>query len=314
MESVQKRNKYLLHKELTLGTFFINVIIGVVIGLSIEILPNHYLEPYHRGFYCNDRTIQLPYKSSTISTSMLFVTVFLLPLIGIVITEICRSKYYNELYSWRGFNFNQILVNCFKYYAYHSLGIVLALLLVIPTKFIVGELRPIFLDICNPLYDSGYCHNQTYILNYKCRGNKYNHTVKEARLSFFSGHASLAMTAATFFIIYVQSRIPHRGLAIIAKPLIQLFALGLGFYTGYTRVIDGMHHLHDVVVGYIVGILLGYITAKYIAELRMKSNKMRQNEMELQKIEFPQTSSDENIPVYKTSVVRVEPTELRIFD
>lgn len=77
----------------------------------------------------------------------------------------------------------------------------LALLLTIPTKFIVGELRPIFLDICNPLYDRSYCYNKTYILNYKCRGNDYNYSVKEARLSFFSGHASLAMTSAIFFIV-----------------------------------------------------------------------------------------------------------------
>uniref|UniRef100_A0A0R3S2S8 AcidPPc domain-containing protein n=1 Tax=Elaeophora elaphi TaxID=1147741 RepID=A0A0R3S2S8_9BILA len=255
-------------------------------GLSTYFLPNLYLEPYRRGFYCNDPTIQLPYKSSTISTPMLFVAVFFLPLIGIVITEICRSQYGKELYSWRGFNFDQILVNSVKYYAYQSLGIVLALLINIPTKFFVGELRPIFLDICNPSYDSSYCRNQTYILNYKCRGNKYNHTVKEARLSFFSGHATLAMTVAIFFIIYLQSRIPRKGLAITIKPLVQLFALGLALYTGYTRIIDGMHHLHDVVVGYIVGALLGYITAKYIAGLRMKGDRMRQNEIELQKIEL----------------------------
>lgn len=58
----------------------------------------------------------------------------------------------------------------------------------------------------------------------------------------------------------MESRIPRRSLTITAKPLVQLFALGLAFYTGYTRITDGMHHLHDVVVGYIVGVLLGYIT------------------------------------------------------
>ncbi|VDN00250.1 unnamed protein product, partial [Onchocerca ochengi] len=123
----------------------------------------------------------------------------------------------------------------------------------------VGELRPIFMDICNPSYDSTYCRNQAYITDYKCRGNKYNYAVKEARLSFFSGHASLAMTTAVFFVIYLQSRIPRKEL-IIAKSLVQLFALGLGLYTGYSRIIDGKHHLHDVIVGYIVGALIGYIT------------------------------------------------------
>ncbi|VDK86341.1 unnamed protein product [Litomosoides sigmodontis] len=83
----------------------------------------------------------------------------------------------------------------------------------------------------------------------------------------------------------MQSRIPRRGLTITAKPLVQLFALGLAFYTGYTRITDGMHHLHDVV-------------AKYIARLKIEADKMQRGEMELPKIEFPLTPSDENVPVY----------------
>uniref|UniRef100_A0A8R1XNM1 AcidPPc domain-containing protein n=2 Tax=Onchocerca TaxID=6281 RepID=A0A8R1XNM1_ONCVO len=241
-------------------------------GLSIEFIPKFYFEPYHRGFYCNDPTIQLPYKSSTIPLSILFASILFLPLIGFIITEVYRSKYWKELYSWKGFNFNPILVNCCKYYAYHLLDMLLTLMLTIPTKFIVGELRPIFMDICNPSYDSTYCRNQTYITDYKCRGNKYNYAVKEARLSFFSGHASLAMTTAVFFVIYLQSRIPRKEL-IIAKSLVQLFALGLGLYTGYSRIIDGKHHLHDVIVGYIVGALIGYITAKDIVGLMAKTDK-----------------------------------------
>uniref|UniRef100_A0A1I8EGM3 AcidPPc domain-containing protein n=1 Tax=Wuchereria bancrofti TaxID=6293 RepID=A0A1I8EGM3_WUCBA len=248
VESMQETNKFLVRKKLKLEPFLINVLIGTIIGISMEILPNLYLEPYCRGFYCNDLTIQLPYKST-----------------------------------------------------YNLLGVVLTLLLTIPTKFIVGELRPIFLDICNPLYDNIYCHNNSYIINYKCRGNNYDQTVKEARLSFFSGHASLAMTAAVFFMIYMQSRIPRGNdlVIIIIKPIIQVFTLGLALYTGYTRIIDGMHHLHDVIVGYIVGALFGYITAKYIAELKTKIDRIEQNEMELQKIEFPLISSNEDITTCK---------------
>ncbi|VIO94960.1 Uncharacterized protein BM_BM17567 [Brugia malayi] len=302
MESVQETNKCLVQKKVTLEPFVINVLIGTIIGISLETLPNLYLEPYHRGFYCNDLTIQLPYKSSTIPTSMLFTSIFFLPLAGTLITELYRSKYYKESYSWRGFKFNQILVNCFKYHAYNLLGVLLTLLLAIPTKFIVGELRPIFLDICNPSYDNVYCHNNTYIVNYKCLGNNYNQTVKEARLSFFSGHASLAMTAAVFFMVYMQSRIPHGDdLVIIIKPIIQLFALGLALYTGYTRIIDGMHHLHDVVVGYIVGALIGYITAKYISGLKIQIDRIKKNEMEMQKVRLPLITFDEAMRTHKTT-------------
>lgn len=38
--------------------------------------------------------------------------------------------------------------------------------------------------------------------------------------------------------------------------------------------------------------------AKYVAGLKIKTDKMRPSEVELQKIEFPLTPSDENVPVY----------------
>uniref|UniRef100_A0A915Q471 Phosphatidic acid phosphatase type 2/haloperoxidase domain-containing protein n=1 Tax=Setaria digitata TaxID=48799 RepID=A0A915Q471_9BILA len=215
--------KLVLHKELCLGSFLLNVLIGTVIGFAIEFIPDGYFEPYRRGFYCNDSSIQLPYKFNTVSTSALHAFVFLPPFAGILITEVYRSKYYKELYSWRGFNINQIL-------------------------------------------------------------------------------------------IYLQSRISHKNLAIVLKPLVQLSVISMSLFIGYSRIIDGLHHLHDVIVGFLVGTLIGYITAKYIAGLRMRPDEMRRNEMKLQKVELSSVPPDETTPSYKTSVVRIEPTELRLFD
>ncbi|EJW80902.1 hypothetical protein WUBG_08189 [Wuchereria bancrofti] len=93
---MQETNKFLVRKKLKLEPFLINVLIGTIIGISMEILPNLYLEPYCRGFYCNDLTIQLPYKSSTISTSMLFTSIFFLPLVGktaaVIANDACPLK------------------------------------------------------------------------------------------------------------------------------------------------------------------------------------------------------------------------------
>lgn len=302
--------KFPIHKELSLGPFFLNLLIGIVIGLIVMFLPGYYFEPYRRGFFCGDPTIRLPYKHSTIPTSMLYASVLFLPLIAILITEFCRSARYKELYSWRGYNFNQILVNCFKYYTYHLLALLLTFSLTISTKYMVGELRPNFMDVCRPAYDLLSCRNQTYIDKYRCRGRD-NDAVKEARLSFFSGHAALAMTTAVFFVIYVQSRIPRRSTAIVVRPLIQLSAICLALYVGYSRIIDGKHHPHDVIVGYVVGAIIGYVTPKYIAALKIRQQEMKENEGRVRKIETP---PDDSVPAYKTSVVRIEPTELRLFD
>lgn len=302
--------RYAIHKELTIVPFFLSILSGTVIGLAVYFIPQLYLEPFYRGFYCDDLTIRLPNKRSTIPNSVLFLCIFFLPLVGILITEFCRSTCRRELYSWRGFNVNQILVNFVKYYAYHLLAILLTLLLTTPTKYIVGELRPMFLDVCQPAYDFLNCHNRSYIYNYKCRGTN-NQEVKEARLSFFSGHAALSMTTATFLITYIQSRIPRTRWTIFLKPLIQLLLVCLALYTGYTRIVDGKHHLHDVIVGYFAGAIIGYATAKYVAGLDLKP-MLKRNEEKVQNVAVRPPGDDE--PVYKTSIVRVEPTELRLFD
>lgn len=65
------------------------------------------------------------------------------------------------------------------------------------TKLSVGRLRPHFLAVCRPNIDLEACANTLkYIETYNCTG-PYN-VVRQARLSFFSGHASIAMTAAVF--------------------------------------------------------------------------------------------------------------------
>ncbi|VDK29678.1 unnamed protein product, partial [Gongylonema pulchrum] len=274
--------------------------------LAFQFVPR-YFEPYRRGFSCNDPAIRLPYKHSTVSTSLLLAVIFIGPLFAILITEFCRSSRYKELYSWRGYSVNQVLVNCFKYYAYHLLAVLLTFMIVTPTKYIVGELRPNFVDVCRPVYDMLSCRNQSYIEIYRCRGRD-NAAVKDARLSFFSGHSALAMATAVFFV----SRVTRRGLAIIIRPLAQMAAICLALYTGYSRIMDGKHHLHDIIVGYVVGAIIAYLTARHIAELKTGSHQLKDNEARLRKIDV--SSPDDNAPAYKTSVVRIEPTELRLFD
>jgi hypothetical protein len=84
------------------------------------------------------------------------------------------------------------------------------------TKYPVGRLRPHFIEVCRPMvsfpsgnrtiWNSG-CSGieETFLTNYTCLGSS-KAAIKEARLSFFSGHSSLAMGAATYSIVSVYKK------------------------------------------------------------------------------------------------------------
>ena len=92
-------------------------------------------------------------------------------------------------------------------------------------KYSLGRLRPYFLTVCNPnleevcyqiedsyieVEDSNYSyteiHHPKYVIeNNTCTGNK--ELMKEARLSFVSGHSSISFYIAMFLIIFMKEYI-----------------------------------------------------------------------------------------------------------
>ncbi len=78
---------------------------------------------------------------------------------------------------------------------------------------------------------------------------------KDARYSFFSGHTSTA-AAATFFWAKVYSDYHPDGKW---KPMIWGAAIAIPALTGYMRVKAGKHFPTDVITGYAVGALCGYL-------------------------------------------------------
>ena len=85
-------------------------------------------------------------------------------------------------------------------------------------KYSIGRLRPHFLTVCNPEYTDDLCRDPNnpqytrFVIENQdelCRlenGHTEKH-LKEARLSFLSGHSSLSFFCATFMIVYLQSRL-----------------------------------------------------------------------------------------------------------
>lgn len=89
-------------------------------------------------------------------------------------------------------------------------------------------------------------------------------TSRDARVSFYSGHAST--TAANCFFV---ARVFHEYLeSRSAKILVWTGAAVYPALTGYLRVDSGHHWPTDVITGYAVGALIGYLVPQLHLSLR----------------------------------------------
>ncbi|VDN60173.1 unnamed protein product [Dracunculus medinensis] len=197
----------------------------------------YFVNPVNRGFFCNDNSIYFPYKQEIINSTLLAFIIF------VMIVVIVSFSYSNCLHVAKIAN---ISVHCL-------FAIFINLYICQLTKLSVGRLRPHFLAVCRPNIDLEACANTLkYIETYNCTG-PYN-VVRQARLSFFSGHASIAMTA-----LYLQARFPRHLYGLGSLPLIQMFVLSIALFVGFTRIRDNSHHPSDVLAGYIFGTIVSII-------------------------------------------------------
>lgn len=99
------------------------------------------------------------------------------------------------------------IIFVFFFAAHCFFGLLLTFALTQTTKLAVGRLRPHFIDVCKPNITLTSCSNPyVYILNYECQGGT-ERLVKEARLSFFSGHSALSMDVAVFCVVSVSTNL-----------------------------------------------------------------------------------------------------------
>lgn len=68
-------------------------------------------------------------------------------------------------------------------------------------KFSIGRLRPHFFYICNPDVNCGL-NTYQYIERYRCYGVDQD-KIKDARLSFMSGHASFSAFCMTYTVVSI---------------------------------------------------------------------------------------------------------------
>ncbi|KAK7889314.1 hypothetical protein WMY93_024874 [Mugilogobius chulae] len=219
------------------------------------------VNPYQRGFYCNDSSLYFPYKRSTISSAVLTAVGLTLPLVSIVIGECFRIHQLHE--GTKSFVGNPYVAALYKQMGVFIFGCAISQSITDIAKVSVGRMRPHFLDVCKPDFSTINC-SLGYITQYTCSGK--DSEVQEARKSFFSGHASFSMYTMLYLAFYLQSRFTWRG-ARLLRPLLQFTLLMMAFYTGLSRVSDHKHHPTDVLAGFVQGALVAYCIVFYVSDL-----------------------------------------------
>uniref|UniRef100_A0A0N5AUC8 AcidPPc domain-containing protein n=1 Tax=Syphacia muris TaxID=451379 RepID=A0A0N5AUC8_9BILA len=236
-------------------------------------------EPYHRGFFCDDQSIRMPYKPDSVTPLLLMITILLMLFGTIAATEfylhLAAKDTEHTLYFVRGCKVNPTFLRFCTYSSFCIFGLAINMVICNMTKYFVGRLRPHFLDVCRPNINISECTDPlVYVTNYTCtfEGISGNTVAgyslkKNARLSFFSGHSSTTMHVAIFCAIYLYARLPRRMYGVSLLPIFQTILVVIALVVGYSRISDHKHHWSDVLCGFIVGIITGTISAIYIGQL-----------------------------------------------
>ncbi|GFO47910.1 phospholipid phosphatase 1 [Plakobranchus ocellatus] len=221
--------------------------IGLVCGGAFAIQKG--AGTYQRGFFCGDESIRYPVLPDTISVPLVLSVGLTLPCVVILAVEFAFRqgcpvmtiipKSTGQKMYWLAAAYNAIAVFLF--------GSVVTQFLTELGKHSVGRLRPHFLSLCNP--DLEKCSG--YMTEFVCRSKDIN-MLREARLSFPSGHSSFALYSAVYLILYLEGRLACRAV-VLAKPLVQLFFFALALYTCLSRISDYKHHWGDVLAGALLG-------------------------------------------------------------
>uniref|UniRef100_A0A8R1U448 AcidPPc domain-containing protein n=1 Tax=Onchocerca volvulus TaxID=6282 RepID=A0A8R1U448_ONCVO len=279
----------------------------VLLLCAIPLLIFHkWVEPYKRGFYCDDESIRYPYRPSTVSRQMLVIIGLVVPAVLITTTETFRALMWErkireefQHYKCRRYGVPRLIVRLYVFFGYFLVGVVFNQLMVDIAKYTIGRQRPHFIAICKPKHMGiqhvvigGSNSNRTlafrrtysqssgivkgfetcpinsheYITDFECTGTD-RYLIHESMLSFYSGHAAFSFYAAWYTVLYLQARLYRPLFSRLLLPVIQFALFGGAAYVAYSRVSDYKHHWSDVLVGTFFGSAIGIIVALFVAEV-----------------------------------------------
>ena len=94
-----------------------------------------------------------------------------------------------------------------------------------------------------------------------------------------SGHAESMGLFTSFWLLYLWDNYKEDNLSILNVIAI-FFLLLVGLYVPYSRILVGCHTLSQVIVGYIIGIIIGFISYElYKSHFEEEFNKLKEKKI-----------------------------------
>ncbi|XP_033981665.1 phospholipid phosphatase 1 isoform X1 [Trematomus bernacchii] len=229
-------------------------------GLPLAAFNLGKVVPYQRGFFCTDDSLRYPFHSSTVTSTVLYTVGLTLPISCMVIGE-CLLVYLERLKSKSSYG---SYVSCvYKAVGTFLFGAAMSQSLTDIAKYSIGRLRPHFLDVCRPDWNSINCSVGDYIETFTCQGDAK--MVNQGRLSFYSGHSSFSMYCMLFLALYLQARLQVEW-ARLLRPTMQFFLIAASVFTGLSRVSDYKHHWSDVLTGLLQGAIMALLVVFCVSD------------------------------------------------
>lgn len=244
----------------------------------------HIILPIRKsGFKCDDYSISLPYRDSTVTNWMLILICTLLPLLVICGTELAR-KYYSAIRHRNKYvykikmlknsmiNIPEILGNIYINLGSYLFGLLVVQFLTNLGKYTIGRLRPHYIDVCKPMFtttnltriDCKIKEYFTYEVDYICT-NVNTQRFHDAHLSFPSGHASTSVYTMIFLIFYLKYTWNCRRMGLFT-PFMQIVFFSVAFFTCLSRVVDHKHHFTDVLAGTVLGLVFAILVFIFLTD------------------------------------------------
>ncbi|RNA07950.1 phosphatidate phosphatase [Brachionus plicatilis] len=293
-------------------------IVLLIIMFVAFIIFKYVVVPFQTGFYCDDYSINMEFKESTVSNSVLIVLILPVPFLFMIITEIFRTAYMKFKHSKlslhnkyriiikkdRIIHLNEQFGNLLINFGAYSFGLLCNLIITLIGKKTIGRLRPNFLSVCKPSINpyKELCNTQvtgrTFLIpgfHFDCLEIDMN-KINESRKSFPSGHSSSSFYAMIFLILYVHKFWNKRNLGFVPQ-FFQFLMFTTAWYVALSRVTDNKHHPTDVLAGSILGTLLAGFTFYYLNLFYRRYNfrlKYDASNDGLKKIDFVESSNLRN--------------------
>ena len=192
------------------------------------------VEPFQRGFYCDDENIKKPFKEDTVSEMLCFVIWAFLAAAILIPVEMVSFITHPTINTTEvkvptlEKKIPALVVELYRIIGSFTIGGVFCMFATEMCKITIGELRPHFLSLCNIDLTKDLCkctsnvcdgEYHVYVEDFNCTfksevsGVKFeeeavwNKKVKDARKSFLSGHSAFSFYCAVYLTLYLGTRL-----------------------------------------------------------------------------------------------------------